>query len=135
MGGQQTKEHLTTMERKVFRESPDSENLAKAVCIENSNTDPANVSNVANKGSTILKEDLGIVEFEIVPIANQKDIEITNLSAGGGGVHFSLETGVSDAHAVLGNDDQLSLLDYSGSVFVRTSSGTKTIQIDQRSRG
>ena len=84
MGGQQTKEHLTTMERKVFRESPDSENLAKAVCIENSNTDPANVSNVANKGSTILKEDLGIVEFEIVPIANQKDIEITNLSAGGG---------------------------------------------------
>ena len=86
----------------------------------------------SNTGTTTLKTDLTTTEFEITPVAGQMSIEVTNLSVGGG-VHYSLNTGVDTTYALIRKDEQLVLNNYAGSIFVRTSTGTKTIQIDQRS--
>lgn len=82
-------------------------------------------------GGTILKTDLTTVEFEIVAVAGQKDIVITSLTTGK--VHWSLETGVTTNHASVSRNDQIIVENYAASVFVRLSTGTGTIQIDQRS--
>ncbi len=82
-------------------------------------------------GTTTLKTDLTTSEFEITAVPNQEDIVITSLTSGR--VHYSLNTGVDTTYAFISKNDQLVVPNYSGSVFVILSTGTGTIQIDQRS--
>ena len=69
MSSIQVKEQLNTMERKVFRESPDIERLAKAVFVENDSLNPVIISgNFSVGGATtplISNLDIPLVNNEV----------------------------------------------------------------------
>lgn len=62
MGGTQKKENLNTMERKVYRESPDGTALAKATCIENTSESPVPITDENSKNITIYQIPINALE-------------------------------------------------------------------------
>lgn len=101
--------------------------------LNNTAASPANVLiTPSNTGTTTVKTDLSTSEFEIIAVTGQTSISVMSLS--NGRVHYSLNTGVDTTYGFLNRNEELELINYSGSIFVVRASDTGTIQIDQRSK-
>lgn len=64
MSGDQKKENINTMERKVFRESPNDELLSKAVCVENTDDNPIPTQESHSRSLKIFRKDIALVDVD-----------------------------------------------------------------------
>jgi len=82
----------------------------------------------ADDGTTTLAT-ITTVEVEVTAATGQKDITITNLSAGN--LYYSFETGVSSSNHFMKKREQLVANNFASSIFLIRSSGSSDIQIDR----